>query len=58
MRVGNINNSISFGKGMTMAIPTDIGKMIKTANSAACVPVFGIKPIAIPVSDTFVHVLK
>lgn len=61
MRVGSINNIVSFGKGMRMAIPTDIDKITNQVKTQDCVPTFGsfgIKPVAVPIYDTFVQVFK
>ena len=57
MRVVSINNGISFGRGLSMAIPTDIGKR-KSVNSVSGTPTFGIKPIAVPICDSFIHIFK
>lgn len=58
MRVGSINNLISFGNGLKMAIPTDISKMTGTTKPLECTSVFGLKPIPVPICDSFIHVLK
>ena len=60
MRVGTISNLISFGFKTKMAIPTDIDKILKTAGGSNSVPAFGgmnFKPVAVPICDSFVHVL-
>lgn len=60
MRVGSISNIISFGKGLGMAIPTDISKTLKEDNPSYY-PSFGslgLRAVAVPIYDTFVHIIK
>jgi len=58
MRVGIIDNLISFGKGLNMAIPTDISKITGAPKPVEYTPTFGLKPIPVPICDSFIHVLK
>lgn len=62
MRVDSIKSTVTFGNRTNgMVIPSDIGKMIKTSGGDNYSPVFGnlgLKPVAVPICDTFVHVFK
>ncbi len=61
MRVSGINNIVSFGKNMQMAIPTDINKITNPVKTQDYPPTFGslaVKPVTVPIYDTFVQVFK
>ena len=48
-------------KNIQMAIPADINKMLLKNKKKECCPSFcqySFKPIAIPISDSFVHILQ
>ena len=56
MKVNRIDNIY---QKITMAIPSDIRNKVKGQNNY--VPTFGIqmnKQIPVPISDTFIHILK
>ena len=56
MKINGIDNIY---QKITMAIPSDIRNKVKGQNNY--VPTFGIqmnKQIPIPISDTFIHILK
>jgi len=61
MRVGTINNTINFGKGINMVIPTDINKITESGKNKIESSAFlglNIKPVAVPICDSFVYVFK
>ncbi|MBR1619995.1 hypothetical protein IJ674_08890 [bacterium] len=62
MRVDSIKSTVTFGNRTNgMVIPSDIGKNIKTSsmsNNSIAFCGLGLKPVAVPICDTFVHVFK